>query len=204
MIKMPRTLLHVCCAPCACFPVSLLAVNTAITMFWCNPNIAPVSENDKRKDEVLYLGKSLKIPVVESENIYDEWLSAVSPFSSDGERSERCRQCIRIRMRKSFEYAVRHNFSSVGTSLSVSPHKDYVMIQSIGKECESLYDIPFLDIDFKKNNGTKIGRDISKSYGFYRQNYCGCEYSRLERLEFESAKKTDKYKNCKVDLKKIG
>ena len=105
----------------------------------------------------------------------------VKAYRFSGEKSERCRICYEIRLRKSFEFAIANNIGIVTTTLSISPHKDAGVINAIGKKLCSEFGIEFFEADFKKNDGFKKSLQLSKAYGFYRQNYCGCIYSKLER-----------------------
>lgn len=110
-----------------------------------------------------------------------EWTALVRNYADQGEKSARCWICYRMRMEKTFQTAVAQGYDMVGTVLSISPHKDSSVIMNTGRELSGKYGISFLDVDFKKNDGYKKASALSKIYGFYRQNYCGCIYSMLER-----------------------
>ena len=105
----------------------------------------------------------------------------VKQYRFFGERSRRCWECYRMRLEESFKKAGELGIASVTTSLSISPHKDAAMINRIGKELEGQYGVRFIEGDFKKGDGYRKSAALSRIYGFYRQNYCGCIYSKLER-----------------------
>ena len=109
------------------------------------------------------------------------WTGLVKPHRFKGERSERCWVCYEIRLEELFKHAVENGMDIVGTTLSISPHKDAVKINEIGTRLAQIYGIEFLEADFKKKGGFAKSVELSKEYGFYRQNYCGCVYSRAER-----------------------
>jgi predicted adenine nucleotide alpha hydrolase (AANH) superfamily ATPase len=120
-------------------------------------------------------------PLIEGEFCQKKWIEAVSSVAVKGEKSERCWLCYRFRLEESFRKAEELGFDRVGTVLSISPHKNYDMIKEIGLELEKKYAVSFLDIDFKKKMGFRKGALLSDMYGFYRQTFCGCIYSSLER-----------------------
>jgi predicted adenine nucleotide alpha hydrolase (AANH) superfamily ATPase len=176
-----KLLLHSCCAPCFGYVYELLEPQYNITSFFYNPNIAPLNEYKKRFEELKKFCGIKKTKLFAGEYDPRRWTSLVKEHRFSGERSERCRLCIEIRLRKSFEFALANSINTVATTLSISPHKDAGMINSIGKKLSLEFGIEFLEADFKKNDGFKKSLELSKVYGFYRQNYCGCIYSKLER-----------------------
>ncbi len=159
----------------------VLSLDYEVTVFYYNPNISPESEYRKRLAELeAYSGKKgVKTLVGDYDN--RSWTARVKEYRFLGERSTRCRECISMRLEKTFETAAELGISSVGATLSISPHKDADMINSIGKELEERSGIEFLPADFKKNSGYARSLEISREMGFYRQNYCGCIYSKMER-----------------------
>ncbi|MFW5861283.1 MAG: epoxyqueuosine reductase QueH [Spirochaetota bacterium] len=177
----PRLLLHTCCAPCVAYVYRLLQPDYEITSYFYNPNIAPYDEYRIRRDELFRFAEHEKFKVIEGERDHKRWTSRVKEYRSLGERSLRCHECYRIRLEQSFRYAVHNNYQLVATVLSISPHKDADMINHIGSELQEKYGVPFLKADFKKKNGFKKSVEISREHNFYRQNYCGCIYSKLER-----------------------
>ena len=176
-----KILLHSCCAPCFCHVYELLESKYSIIPFFYNPNIAPLSEYYKRLEELKIFCSLKRVTCFAGEHDARTWTSLVKEHRFSGERSERCRICIEIRLRKSFEFAAANSIGIVTTTLSISPHKDAVMINNIGKKIASEFGMEFLEADFKKNDGFKKSLLLSKTLGFYRQNYCGCIYSKLER-----------------------
>lgn len=176
-----KLLLHSCCAPCFSYVYELLESQYSVVPFFYNPNIAPAGEYNKRFNELKKFCDVKKIKLFTGDYDARRWTSLVKEQRFAGERSVRCRLCIEIRLRKSFEIAAANNTDIVATSLSISPHKDTEMINNIGKNLSLEFGIDFLEADFKKDDGFKKSLQLSKTYGFYRQNYCGCIYSKLER-----------------------
>ncbi len=177
----PRLLLHTCCAPCVAYVYRLLQHEYDISAYFYNPNIAPYEEYRIRRDELIRFGQNESFRVIEGDRDHKRWTSLVKEYRFLGERSPRCHECYRIRLEQSFKYALQNNYQVVATVLSISPHKDADMINQIGSELQEKYNVPFLKADFKKKNGFKKSVELSREYNFYRQNYCGCIYSKLER-----------------------
>lgn len=174
-------LLHSCCAPCAAYVCDLLKDSFDVTLYFYNPNIAPRAEYEIRLDELRRFSAGRALPLVEGERRARDWTAAVKQYRFMGERSERCRSCIRFRLEGAFAHAKEHGHGVVATTLSISPHKDAGMINETGKELDLRYGIEFLPADFKKDGGFRRSVEISRAFGFYRQHYCGCMYSKLER-----------------------
>lgn len=174
-------LLHSCCAPCFGYVYELLHDTYKITSFFYNPNIAPKSEYEKRYTELEKYCAILNCTLFDSDYNSKDWTKAVKDYRFSGEKSERCWICYEFRLRKTFETAGKNKFDIVATTLSISPHKDAEKINAIGEKLEKEFSIEFYKADFKKNDGFKKSLEISDKYGFYRQNYCGCIYSKLER-----------------------
>jgi epoxyqueuosine reductase len=146
-------------------------------LFYYNPNIYPLDEYNRRLNELRIFSEKTGASLVEGSRDTAAWEDAIKDYSHLGERSERCRKCYRFRIEASFAYAVEHGFDEIGTVLTVSPHKNSQWIHEIGIECQSKYNMPYIDKDFKKDDGFKKGSLMSREYGFYRQSYCGCKYS---------------------------
>lgn len=176
-----KLLLHTCCAPCFSYVYELLKPTYNVISFFYNPNIAPLNEYNKRYNELKNFCDEKRIELYSAEHEARRWTSLVKEHRFLGERSERCRICYEIRLKKTFEIAKKNKINAVATTLSISPHKDAIMINKIGKELSMDFGIEFLEADFKKNDGFKKSLELSKAYGFYRQNYCGCIYSKMER-----------------------
>ncbi|MBP7737418.1 MAG: epoxyqueuosine reductase QueH [Spirochaetes bacterium] len=179
-MKNTSLLVHTCCAPCVSYVHELFAESRDVTVFYYNPNIAPRSEYDRRLSELERFGRIKGFRLVEGDYNDREWTARVEPYSGLGERSRRCWECYRFRLEESFRKAREMKIAAVTTALSVSPHKDAAMINGIGKELEASFGIAFIEGDFKKNDGYRRSVELSRVYEFYRQNYCGCIYSKQE------------------------
>lgn len=176
-------LLQCCCAPCATAVINRLSENFDITLFYYNPNTFPESEYLKRLDTLKeYVEKArLMLDIVEIGYRQDEYLSATKGFSDYTEGGPRCEACIRNRLSKTAEYAKEHGFDYFASTLSISPMKNARVINEIGEELEKTVGVKYLVNDFKKENGFVESVNISKEYGLYRQDYCGCEASKNRR-----------------------
>jgi predicted adenine nucleotide alpha hydrolase (AANH) superfamily ATPase len=152
-----------------------------VTIFFFNPNIMPGDEYSKRLDEIIRFSKDKGFELIIEEEFPGNWVSAVKKFRFSGEKSKRCWICYRYRLEKTFHEGKRLGFDIIATTLSISPHKIASKINEAGRDLSLKYDIDFLEADFKKNDGFKKSALLSEQYGFYRQNYCGCIYSKLER-----------------------
>lgn len=170
----PKLLLHCCCAPCSSAVIEKLKQYFEITYFYYNPNIYPEQEYNLRKQEFEKLG----IHVVDLKYEHKTFLDAVIGLENEPEGGARCKVCIAQRMAKAFEYALTNNFDIVTTTLSISPHKDAEFINKLGESYEQKYGIKYLHADFKKENGYLRSIQICKEKGIYRQDYCGCEFSK--------------------------
>ena len=170
----PKLLLHCCCAPCSSAVIERLKNYFDITYFYYNPNIFPEEEYSLRKNEFIKLG----VNVVDLKYDHNEFLTVVKGYEKEKEGGNRCRICSAQRLDKAFEYATIHNFEIVTTTLSISPHKDAEFINKLGESLEQKYGIKYLHADFKKENGYLNSINICKEKGIYRQDYCGCEFSK--------------------------
>ena len=146
-----------------------------------NPNITPMNEYNKRLHELQQFTEESGIELITGSYDTHSWTKKVKPYRFLGERSQRCWICYRIRLDKTFCCAHDKGIDLVATTLSISPHKSAERINSIGKELEKKFGIEFLIADFKKNDGFRKSVELSNKYSFYRQNYCGCIYSKMER-----------------------
>lgn len=170
----PKLLLHCCCAPCSSAVIEKLKQYFDITYFFYNPNIYPESEYLLRRDEF----KKLDVNVVELTYSHNEFLKVVNGYENEKEGGARCRICIAQRLDKTFEYATINNFDIVTTTLSISPHKDAEFINMLGESLQEKYGVKYLHADFKKENGYLRSIQICKENDIYRQDYCGCEFSK--------------------------
>lgn len=178
----PSLLLHSCCAPCSSAVLEQLSDFFRITVYFYNPNIDSEDEFNKRLAELqrLILQMNLDIKILTDKFDYEQFYDAVRGCESLGERSERCRKCIKLRLFKTAEIAKERDFDFFTTTLSISPHKDVKMINDLGGIIESDLNVKFLPSDFKKKDGYKRSIELSNKFNLYRQSYCGCIFSKKE------------------------
>lgn len=181
----PKTLLlHSCCAPCSSYVLEYLTNYFQITIVYYNPNISEKKEYQKRVEELKRLLGELpvKYPVTFIEGDYDpdEYDRAVKGFEHLGERSRRCYECYKLRMDYAARLAKEKGFDYYTTTLSISPHKNAAWLNEIGQQLSEQYEVAYLYADFKKKNGYKRSIELSKQYHLYRQDFCGCVYSKAE------------------------
>ena len=178
MFKKSNLLVHTCCAPCSGYVFEkLLSNGYKVTGFFYNPNIYPEAEYKKRLNELLSFAKKMNYKIIVKEETTDKWLNSIKGYEKDKEGGERCGICFLLRLEAAAIYAKNNGYDSFTTVMTISPHKNAAKINEIGKELEIKYDIPFLEADFKKNDGFKKSLKISRDYNLYRQTYCGCVYS---------------------------
>ena len=178
--KNPRLLLQACCAPCSSYVLEYLSKYFDISILYYNPNIFPEEEFTKRYEEVKRLIKdmNLEIPLINIGYRNEEFEDVIEGLKNEKEGGKRCFKCYELRLRETAKYAKEHNFDYFGTTLSISPYKNANKLNEIGKLLEEEYNINYLYSDFKKKNGYKRSIELSKIYNLYRQNYCGCIYSK--------------------------
>lgn len=181
----PKLLLHACCAPCSSYILEYLSKYFDITIYYYNPNIYPDTEYQRRINELKRFIKNYKyinkINLIEESYNSDEYYKSVKGFEKLGEKSKRCYKCYEFRMKKACEFAKNNNYDYFTTTLSISPYKNSNWINEIGGNLEKEYNIKYLYADFKKKNGYKRSLELSREYNLYRQDYCGCVYSKQER-----------------------
>ncbi len=173
-----RLLLHVCCGPCATYPVQhLRAQGFTVTAFWYNPNIHPYTEHERRREALQKLAEAVELPVLDEQS-YDlvSFLRAVHGHESFGER---CAICYRLRLARTAQAARAGGFDAFSTTLLVSIHQDEAAVRAAGEEAAAAYGVPFYYERFRRG-WSERGR-LAKVYGLYRQDYCGCVYSEWER-----------------------
>lgn len=197
----PRLLLHSCCAPCSSSVLEYLDKFFNITVFYYNPNISPRSEFESRLNELKKFLHILpreeeddEIELVEGEYDHDRFLEIEVPYADMKEGTERCFTCYEMRLEEAAKYASEKGFDYFTTTLSVSPHKNAEKLNEAGKRLASKYNVKYLFSDFKKKDGFKRSVELSQKYGFYRQNYCGCEVSKKaaeERIAAGNARETE-------------
>lgn len=188
----PRLLLHSCCAPCSSYCLEYLAQYFRITLLYYNPNISPREEFDKRTEELQRLVSRLpmKYPaqVVVPEYRPEEFYNAVKGMEQLPEGGGRCLVCYRLRLEKAALYAAENGFDYFCTTLTISPMKNAAALNEISEELSRIYPVKPLPSDFKKKGGYLRSIELSREYGLYRQNYCGCVFSKQEAERQESAK----------------
>ena len=184
--KIPKgqtLLLHSCCAPCSSYVLEYLSDYFKITVFYYNPNITDADEYAHRVAEQKRLIAEMptKYPVefIEGEYQPEKFWQIAKGMEDCAEGGERCKKCYRLRLQKTAEVAKEKGFDFFTTTLTISPLKPADALNEIGKSLADEYGISWLWSDFKKKNGFKRSTELSEIYGLYRQNYCGCEISRL-------------------------
>lgn len=183
-----RLFLHCCCAPCSSYVLEYLSNYFAVTVFFYNPNITESDEYHKRVEEQKRLidaynrEKKGKYPISFIEGRYEPevFLQAVKGHEEDPEGGERCGICFALRLREAAILAAKGGFDYFTTSLTISPLKNAERLNEIGRAAGKKEGVAFLPSDFKKKNGYKRSIELSKEYDLYRQNYCGCVFSRNE------------------------
>ena len=183
----PSLLLHSCCAPCSSYVLEYLSRYFKITVFYYNPNIYPEEEFYKRRSEqerfISQLPAKNPISFIGTEHMSEEFYKAVKGLEHIREGGERCFACYRLRLEESAMAARDMGADYFTTTLSISPMKNARKLNEIGGELEEKYGVKYLFSDFKKRNGYKRSTELSREYGIYRQNYCGCVFSLRERNE---------------------
>ncbi len=173
----PRMLLHSCCATCTAYPISLLKEKFDITLFYYNPNIFPEEEYNKRFADISMLASITDTSLIKGKYDTAGWGNATRHLPDEPEGGRRCLLCFSFRLERTAATAKEKGFDIFGTTLSISPHKNSKAINEAGDLLAVRTGIDFYRADFKKKNGFKKAMDLSKKFSFYRQNYCGCEYS---------------------------
>ncbi len=179
--SIPRLLLHLCCAPCSTHVVQVLKDQFDVTGHFYNPNIHPDEEYHRRASEMVDYAQRIGLPLLVSEYSPARWREAVRGLEDEPEGGSRCLVCYRLRLEETAILALRQGFTHFTTSLSISPHKRADSINTIGLEVASRHGLDFYDADFKKKDGFTNSLRLSREAGLYRQDYCGCEFSKEER-----------------------
>lgn len=189
----PTLLLHSCCGPCSSYCLEYLSNHFKITVFYYNPNIYPKEEYFFRVEEQRKLNEKIngKYPIDMIVGKYDvaRFYKIVKGMEKMKEGSERCHNCYELRLREAATLAKRENFDYFTTTLTISPHKNSQILNEIGERVAEEVGAKHLPSDFKKKNGYKRSVELSLQFGMYRQDYCGCIFSKKEREEFKELKK---------------
>lgn len=179
--RVPKLLLHSCCAPCSSYVLEYLSNYFEITVFYYNPNIYPEQEYEKRVKEQQELIRQMpaKHPIsfVEGPFEKEKFYEMAKGLENVPEGGARCMKCYEMRLRKTAELAKKEHFDYFTTTLSISPLKNAEKLNKIGLHLAEIYEVEYLLSDFKKKNGYKRSTELSREYGLYRQDYCGCEFS---------------------------
>jgi len=175
---MKKLLLHSCCGPCSTQVIDVLKNDYNITIYYYNPNIDTDEEYQHRLSEQKRFCKEVGVEVLEDGYNPEEFYSKIKGLEGEKEGGARCSVCFRLRLEKTAQKAKELGFDLFGTTLTVSPHKNSIVINSIGKAVQEIVEIEFLEGNYKKQDGYKKSIEFSKKYNLYRQNYCGCEFSK--------------------------
>ena len=182
--KVPSLLLHSCCAPCSSYTLEYLSNYFNITVLYYNPNISPAEEYEKRVKEQERLISELTtqhpIQLIAEEYHPQEFYERVKGLEKEPEGGARCFVCYRLRMEKAAQYAQKMGYDYFTTTLTISPLKNAEKINEIGKELSGIYQVKHLPSDFKKKGGYQRSIQLSKEHNLYRQNYCGCVFSKRD------------------------
>ena len=183
--RRPRLLLHSCCAPCSSYVLECLNRAFDIDLFYYNPNIAPAEEFERRVAELNRLTERLPhegaLRVIRGKYDPEAFLRLCAGHEDDPEGGERCERCFRLRLGETAKLAAELGSDYFTTTLTISPLKDAQLLNAIGLELSRRFGVPWLCSDFKKKNGYKRSCELSAEYGLYRQDYCGCVFSKRER-----------------------
>lgn len=187
--KVPRLFLHSCCAPCSSYVLEYLSNYFSITVFYYNPNISLKEEYEHRVEEIRRLIEEMEFanPVEFVEGRYEpkEFFDMAKGLEEVPEGGERCFRCYRLRMEEAARHAKEGGYDYFTTTLTISPLKNAGKLNEIGEELGEIYEVSHLPSDFKKKNGYKRSIELSHEHGLYRQNYCGCVFSKREAMERE-------------------
>lgn len=181
----PSLLLHACCAPCSSYVLEYLSKYFDITLFFYNPNISPEEEYRFREAELARLvgemGLSEEIKIVCGKYEPERFWELSRGLENLPEGGARCAKCYDLRLSETASHALRHGYDFFTTTLSISPYKNAEWLNEIGEAKAREYGVRYLTSDFKKRNGYKRSCELSQIYGLYRQDYCGCEFSKRNK-----------------------
>lgn len=183
--KVPTLLLHACCAPCSSAVLEYLSRYFSITILYYNPNIAPYEEYQKREAELRRLVAEMNfvhpVEILPCEYDGPAFAEAAKGLEGEPEGGKRCEACFRLRLRHAAQEAARLHFDYYTTTLSISPMKNAPLLNRLGEEIGAEYGVAHLPSDYKKKDGYKRSVILSKEHALYRQDYCGCVYSKAQR-----------------------
>ncbi|MQN01668.1 MAG: hypothetical protein DUD27_06820 [Lachnospiraceae bacterium] len=190
--RVPDVLLHSCCAPCSSYCIEYLSQFFNVTVFYYNPNIYPDSEYFHRvKEQQEFIRRfPAKHPVgfIEGDFETQEFYRAAKGLENEPERGARCTECFKLRLGTTAQVAFEKGFDYFTSTLTISPMKDAALLNEIGGAMGEKYGVRWLPSDFKKKNGYLRSCELSREYGIYRQDYCGCVFSYNERKRQKEAR----------------
>lgn len=182
--KVPTLLLHSCCAPCSSYVLEYLSNYFKITVFYYNPNIYPAEEYQKRVEEIKRLIAEIplknEVKFLEGQYDSDRFFNLSKGLEQQEEGGERCFRCYELRLSEAAELCREGGYDYFTTTLSISPYKNAEKLNEIGTELAQIYGVNYLYSDFKKKGGYQRSIVLSKQYDLYRQNYCGCVFSKMQ------------------------
>jgi len=185
--RVPSILLHSCCGPCSTEVIARLTKYFDITILYYNPNIEPKAEYEKRKQEQIRFINEFKpinkLEYMDCDYDNDAFLKMAQGLETEPEGGTRCHRCYELRLMKTAQLGKENNFDYFGTTLTVSPYKNSEVINQLGENIANKLGIKYLYSDFKKEDGYKKSIEYSKQYKLYRQNFCGCHFSRVIGIE---------------------
>lgn len=177
-------LLHSCCAPCSSYCLQEVAPRIKTTVFYYNPNLDSFDEYEKRKrEQKRLLAETGLADFLDCDYAHADFEKIAKGYEEEKEGGARCERCFRLRLEATAQRAKEKGYFCFGTTLTVSPLKNAELINGIGFETAKKYGVEYLPSDFKKRGGYLRSIELSKRYGLYRQNYCGCEYSKTKKIE---------------------
>ena len=192
--KTPRVLLHSCCGPCSSAVLEYITQYFDVTLLWYNPNLYPKEEFDRRfrtqVELIEKMGLADKVNILAEPWKSEDYYRRVKGLENEPEGGKRCAECFRLRLLETARLAKHYGYDYFCTTLTLSRHKDAVLINTIGEEIARAVGVSWLPSDFKKRNGENRSIELSEQYGLYRQLYCGCEFSLRKREE--TAKEPEK------------
>lgn len=190
----PSVLLHACCGPCSSSVLEYLIKHFEVTILWYNPNIYPQTEYNRRFETLIELVEKLgvadEVQIMAEPHKSEDYYKRIKGLEDEPEGGKRCTECFRLRLLETAKIAKQYNFDYFCTTLTVSRHKNAVLINQLGEEIGEATGVKWLPSEFKKRNGENRSIELCEKFNLYRQLYCGCEFSLHKRQEHEQ-KQTD-------------
>lgn len=175
---MSRLLLHTCCVLCSCHVLDVLRRDFKVTVYFFNPNIEPREEYKKRRETGRAWCEKVGLPFIEGLAGHNEWAEAVAGLENEPEGGGRCLVCYRVRLEETARYAKENGFEYFAATLTMGRNKKAEVVNSLGQQAGEKYGIKFFEADWKKDGGQEIANRLAKEHKLYRQNYCGCLFSK--------------------------